>query len=619
MADEELSAELAEAEKAFETANANWAADSDNFALKEVKLSADVVVKEIEFKIKEAKVKTLVAQGKGEDDAQVKAAKEAKFRADWAVREAKFSADWAVKEAKFRADLAVKENEFKIKEAKVEAIVTQEGKGDDDAQVKFFKEAMQRADWAVKEAKFRADLAAKENEFKIKEAKVEALLAQGKEYDDAQVKAAKAALDDARKERNKAETRLDEFITSRGIQQGLSADELRQIAVNLCGPSLEALPELHDLRGRLERVVPAALPVWSYDLRDALALYGEQPNNEPTSFEFLQVADRFLTSKNFPPLGYLLENESNSVLNGTKKMMHKFMAHHLQDPLKYLMDWLVPLQSRQFARNATQSNKRVKTTVDDCRPDSQLHLRILVFRGEEKQHGLPLEESRKELLSKFEKWSPVLFGDVDYVLAYASAGVELQLFAIHRASDMDPSPRLYELGDRLYLNRAQDSFKLIKYLINLTRVIEAIINHLPKGINLDLGPYNRVESGNYSKIEFYQDYVRKELKDVGTVQHDVRLLKRIYKRRRDKKIVNTIVCMDGYPKEVTMDNGQQTTVLHLQPVGCQRLPRNAAELRRALLCVLEALASMHENKIVHRDVRWPNIIINAFGQILAAY
>ena len=58
-----------------------------------------------------------------------------------------------------------------------------------------------------------------------------------------------------------------------------------------------------------------------------------------------------------------------------------------------------------------------------------------------------------------------------------------------------------------------------------------------------------------------------------------------------------------------MDNGQKITVLHLQPVGCQRLPRNAAELRRALLCVLEALASMHENKIVHRDVRWPNIIL----------
>ena len=77
MADE-LRAELAEAKKAFHTANTNWFADPGNFALKEVKLSADLTVKEIEYKIKEAKVDALVTQGKGEDDAQVKEAKAAR-------------------------------------------------------------------------------------------------------------------------------------------------------------------------------------------------------------------------------------------------------------------------------------------------------------------------------------------------------------------------------------------------------------------------------------------------------------------------------------------------------------------------------------------------------------
>ena len=76
MADE-LSAELAEAKKALQTANTNWAADPGNFALKEVKLSADLAVKEIEFKICAAKVEALVTQGKGEDDAQVKMANKA--------------------------------------------------------------------------------------------------------------------------------------------------------------------------------------------------------------------------------------------------------------------------------------------------------------------------------------------------------------------------------------------------------------------------------------------------------------------------------------------------------------------------------------------------------------
>ena len=72
MADE-LNAELAEAKKAFDTANTNWTADPGNFGLEKVKLSADLVVKEIEFKIKEAEVKALVTQGKGEDDARGRA------------------------------------------------------------------------------------------------------------------------------------------------------------------------------------------------------------------------------------------------------------------------------------------------------------------------------------------------------------------------------------------------------------------------------------------------------------------------------------------------------------------------------------------------------------------
>ena len=77
MADGELSTKLAEAKKAFETANANWVADPDNFSLEKVKLSADLVVKEVEFKIKEAKVEMLVAQSKKKNDAQVKVANKA--------------------------------------------------------------------------------------------------------------------------------------------------------------------------------------------------------------------------------------------------------------------------------------------------------------------------------------------------------------------------------------------------------------------------------------------------------------------------------------------------------------------------------------------------------------
>jgi hypothetical protein len=187
MADE-LSAELAEAKKAFHTANTNWTADPGNFALKEVKLSADLTVKEIEFKIEEATL---------------------------------------------RADLVVKENEYKIKEAEVKALLDK-NMGDDNAQVKEAKEALHRADLAVKEAKeaikeakLRADLAVKEIKYEICAAKVDALVTQGKGEDDAQVREAKAARDDARDERSKASARLDEFTKSASTPRGASPPSRR--------------------------------------------------------------------------------------------------------------------------------------------------------------------------------------------------------------------------------------------------------------------------------------------------------------------------------------------------------------------------------------------------------
>ena len=65
----------------------------------------------------------------------------------------------------------VKENDYKIKEAEVKALLDK-NMGDDNAQVKEAKAAMHRADLAVKEAKeaikeakLRADLFVKENDY----------------------------------------------------------------------------------------------------------------------------------------------------------------------------------------------------------------------------------------------------------------------------------------------------------------------------------------------------------------------------------------------------------------------------------------------------------------------
>ena len=104
----------------------------------------------------------------------------------------------------------------------------------------------------------------------------------------------------------------------------------------------------------------------------------------------------------------------------------------------------------------------------------------------------------------------------------------------------------------------------------------------------------------------FHDYVRKVLKDDGFIEHDISALTDLYRLVGSGSIRNTVRCDEGYPRK-DADTGR--VVLHLRPIGYPRLPRNVAELRRALIDVLTALGDMHANKFVHRDVRWPNIIL----------
>lgn len=60
-------------------------------------------------------------------------------------------------------------------------------------------------------------------------------------------------------------------------------------------------------------------------------------------------------------------------------------------------------------------------------------------------------------------------------------------------------------------------------------------------------------------------------------------------------------------------------ILEIRPVGFPEAPQSLEELRVALRCVLTALAELHQRGIVHRDVRWPNILKYRDGWILSDF
>ena len=59
--------------------------------------------------------------------------------------------------------------------------------------------------------------------------------------------------------------------------------------------------------------------------------------------------------------------------------------------------------------------------------------------------------------------------------------------------------------------------------------------------------------------------------------------------------------------------------LEIRPVCIEVLPSSVEELRSAVANVLRALVSFHERKLVHRDIRWPNVLKSLDGWLLADF
>ncbi|KAE9355414.1 hypothetical protein PR003_g2878 [Phytophthora rubi] len=67
------------------------------------------------------------------------------------------------------------------------------------------------------------------------------------------------------------------------------------------------------------------------------------------------------------------------------------------------------------------------------RPDLILHYYGLVLlRGEERSSSTVIDVSCKELTKKMRKWNPMFYGDLPYILGYATSGPRLKIVTIDR-------------------------------------------------------------------------------------------------------------------------------------------------------------------------------------------
>ncbi|CAB4482291.1 unnamed protein product [Rhizophagus irregularis] len=273
---------------------------------------------------------------------------------------------------------------------------------------------------------------------------------------------------------------------------------------------------------------------------------------------------------------------------------HGFWDDIIKNTILTLGKGVVGLETMAFDRN---TNK--KTSTGRNRPDLVILVRnICPFRGEEKAENSTADVS-KELTDKFKEWT---YGDAPYLFAYYAIG-QIVTFVLLTESESKnigsnnkrtrPEVKSETLGD-FNLRELSERLRAMNLLRNICRLLPIIVNLCPARDTPDFLTLRR-ENGTIVELGYH---VKKIFKEERSVVH----LKEIYATLSQNNVRFTD----------KLEHCSSHSV-HLEPRGLQRKPEDLNELLRALICILTCLKEMHNIKpkpILHRDVRWPNIVLH---------
>ena len=256
--------------------------------------------------------------------------------------------------------------------------------------------------------------------------------------------------------------------------------------------------------------------------------------------------------------------------------------------------------SLQMAKNLIDPSG---VTQMNLRPDFCLWVNgALILKGEHKRTEADLYLAISELLSKMNGWNPVALRGLPLLPCFAVGGRHVQFCAIippmteGSRHDLRTVSPIYNTGD------STSRLSIIRMSLNMLRVL-VVLSRRVRGSRISL--YLQIPRANGSSIAVMDDHVVKCCHPVTAA------------------IYTALANPDQLPfaTRITsgklLPNGMQ--VLEIRPVCYPEVPRSLKELRIAIKGVLTALAELHKRKIVHRDVRWPNILKHLDHWILSDF
>ncbi|KAG2787509.1 hypothetical protein PC129_g12412 [Phytophthora cactorum] len=249
------------------------------------------------------------------------------------------------------------------------------------------------------------------------------------------------------------------------------------------------------------------------------------------------------------------------------------------------------------------------TTNEKYCPGNIVHTENLVLlRGEEKDIKENIEDSCAELTSKMREWNPLFYGELPYILGYATSGERLHLVAIDHKRRVQTILRLRSvIGNKS---------KAIRAFFNLAFIFDKMITVSKRKYSTPQlwKPYTN--SVNTCTMQLEHNWIKRTIvraKNVG--KSDFTRLVDIYREMWKMKSRNGgrthLQRLRAEPVVVG-----RTLIVDLSPIGFERHPENVEEVREWVRGMLTALTYWHERGYCHGDVQWENIVYNPMDESL---
>ncbi|KAG9285613.1 hypothetical protein G9A89_009253 [Geosiphon pyriformis] len=253
--------------------------------------------------------------------------------------------------------------------------------------------------------------------------------------------------------------------------------------------------------------------------------------------------------------------------------------------------------SLSWKRNG-KINDTSTITDKSVRPDITVYCNdLLVMIGEEKDIKENILDAAQQLNGYFQFWNPLAFGNLPFVLALAAGGTHLQFYYYYVDDTTGLTPRRETIGESLILDGISRvyNYQLLQYTINFFRILRTLCRdqYITAPI---LRLYDDIQR-SHCVVTIFPDKIIKKIDKPSII--DLGFHKKFYQ--------NTLPGL-GPIKVLKYSLTSDSVIVHLAPVGFTIFPKCERELRDAIRHVLVTLEKLHKMNVVHRDIRWDNVL-----------